>query len=119
MAWQAIVQRLPSMIADADLTDDQFRFVRVNDGADGNIVRSDDTDLPIGVLYNQPDTGEAVEIAVAGAVKVEAGENLDPGDHVGSLADGTAGEASNEECAIVLEGGDTGSIITVMLGIYD
>ncbi len=117
MAWEANVVRIPSMVAAADLTAGQYHFVAAS--AD-NTVNLSGNDRVLGVLYNDPDTGEAAEVATGGVVRVLAGEDITAGAHVGPNVGSTAGIGGNtdNECGICVLGGDNGSIISIQLGSF-
>lgn len=91
-----------SRVAGADLSSHQHKFVKVADDGDVELC-SAITDVPIGVLQNDPEAGEVCEIMVIGMSKVEAGEALDERDLIGTAADGQA--------EIVTPGSDTTQFI--------
>lgn len=74
--------------AGEDLSDKQFYFVK-RDG-DTYIACDAITDLPDGVLQNDPELGEPCYVIGFGGTKVVASEALSVGDLIGTAADGRA-----------------------------
>jgi len=75
--------------AGADLSSSQYNFVKLN--ASGKAVEcAAVTDLPVGVLQNNPISGQAAEIVVVGLTKVSSNAALAIGDQVGTSSDGQA-----------------------------
>lgn len=78
-----------SLSAGADLSAKQFYFVKLD--ASGNaVVCSGATDVPVGVLQNNPKSGQAAEIVVIGMTKVSSDAALSIGASIGTSADGQA-----------------------------
>jgi hypothetical protein len=75
--------------AGADLSSSQYYFVKLN--ASGKaVVCAGATDIPVGVLQNNPTSGQAAEIVVVGLTKVSSNAALAIGDLIGTSADGQA-----------------------------
>jgi len=75
--------------AGADLSSSQYNFVKLN--SSGKAVEcSAVTDKPVGVLQNNPTSGQAAEIVVVGLTKVSTNAALAIGDLVGTSSDGQA-----------------------------
>lgn len=75
--------------AGADLSAKQYYFVKLN--ADNQvIVCAAATDIPCGVLQNNPVSGDAAEICVVGETKVSGDADLDAGHLIGPSVDGQA-----------------------------
>lgn len=75
--------------AGADLSSSQYYFVKLN--ASGKaVVCSGATDIPVGVLQNNPTSGQAAEIVVVGLTKVSSNAALAIGDLIGTSSDGQA-----------------------------
>lgn len=75
--------------AAADLTAHQFRFVKLD--ANGKVVAiAAITDIPIGVLQNTPNVGQAAEVVVLGGTKVKASAAITLPALLGTAADGKA-----------------------------
>lgn len=77
-----------SIPAGADLSAKQYTFVKIS--GTGVIAVAAATDAPIGVLLNDPTTGETAAVAVSGVVKVKASAAIVAGVAVGTTATGTA-----------------------------
>jgi len=75
--------------AGADLSSSQYNFVKLN--SSGKAVEcAAVTDKPVGVLQNNPISGQAAEIVVVGLTKVSANAALAIGDLIGTSSDGQA-----------------------------
>ena len=78
-----------SLEAGADLSAKQYHFVKLD--ANGKaVVCSAATDKPVGVLQNNPTSGQAAEIVVVGLTKVSSDAALAIGDLIGTSGDGQA-----------------------------
>lgn len=78
-----------SLPAGADLRTKQFYFVKLN--TSGQVVAiAADTDVPIGVLQNEPNTGEAAIVMRLGVSKIVGGADLSIGNQIGTSATGKA-----------------------------
>jgi hypothetical protein len=78
-----------SFTAGADLSSAQYKFVKLD--ADGNVVvAAATTDRPIGVLQNDPASGEIAEVTIAGGTKVKAGGSVTVGNPLFTSASATA-----------------------------
>lgn len=92
MAVEGSQPLVDTRVAAADLSGHQFRFVKLD--ANGEVVAiSGATDLPYGVLQNDPGTGEAAELVLVGITKMSADVALTPGAVVSTSADGQAAVA--------------------------
>jgi hypothetical protein len=75
--------------AGEDLSSKQYYFVKLN--ATGKaIVCAGVTDKPVGVLQNDPTSGQAAEVVVVGLTKVSTNAALAIADLIGTSADGQA-----------------------------
>lgn len=75
--------------AGGDLSSSQFKFVKLN--SSGEVVDvAANTDQPIGVLQNNPASGGAASVMVAGVTKVQGDANLAKANNIGTSADGQA-----------------------------
>ena len=62
---------LASYVAAADLSANQYQFVKLD--SSGNVVAvAAVTDIPVGVLQNAPKSGQTAEVLVVGGTKVKA-----------------------------------------------
>jgi hypothetical protein len=76
--------------AGADLSSDQFKFVKLNANRQV-ILCAAATDVPIGVLQNKPDaSGKAAEVMMTGISKVNSDAALTAGNLIGTASDGQA-----------------------------
>lgn len=100
--------------AAADLRTHQYKFVEVTStGAVGLVADDGHAD---GVLLNDPNTGEAAIVGIAGVLKVKCGAAVTRGGNVASGANGAAkntdtGAAVN---GTALETGANGRIISII-----
>lgn len=78
-----------TLVAGADLSTHQYKFVKMN-GSGQAVLCTAVTDVPIGVLQNDPKSGQEAEITVIGGTKVKAGVALAIGDAIGTDATSTA-----------------------------
>jgi hypothetical protein len=89
MAYEASQPLKDTVVAAADLTAHQYKFVKLDtDGKLAAIAAA--TDIPYGVLQNKPDTGEEGEVVIIGITKIQADEALNENDVLGTSADGQA-----------------------------
>lgn len=91
MATEQHLFKLSGLVASADLRTHQFKFVKLYSTAGQVAAIAAATDLPIGVLQNKPNTGEACEIVCIGKTKLQADAALATiGTQIGTSADGQA-----------------------------
>ena len=89
MAYEYVdSQVVLSIPAGADLSAKQYTFVKIS--GTGVISVAAATDAPIGVLLNDPASGETAAVAVSGIVKIKASAAITAGAAVGTTATGTA-----------------------------
>lgn len=89
MAFEYVdTQSKISLAAGADLSSDQYYIVKLS-GA-GVVLCDDATDIPIGILQNDPESGETASVAVDGITKVVADEEISVGELIGVSAAGKA-----------------------------
>jgi hypothetical protein len=75
--------------AQVDLSAWQYRVVQL--GTTGTVDKADNvTDIPFGILQNDPTAGQSAIVATAGRSKCYAGETLVIGEIVSVKADGSA-----------------------------
>lgn len=75
--------------AGGDLSTKQYYFVKFS-AAKTVVVCTGTTDIPVGVLQNKPESGEAAVVRRFGRTKVIADAALTYDDQVGTSADGQA-----------------------------
>jgi len=78
-----------TFIAGASLTSSQYYFVKLS-AADTVVVCNGATDVPIGVLQNNPASGGAAEVMITGISKVSGDADLTVGNLIGTSGDGQA-----------------------------
>lgn len=87
MATENVNFSLPYDAA-SDLSDDQYKIVTIN--SSGNAALAGAGDYAVGVLQNDPKSGESAEVAVLGKSKVEAGGSISQGDQIAANSNGKA-----------------------------
>lgn len=109
-----------SIPAGADLSAKQFTFVKLS-GTDV-VSAAAATDIPVGVLLNDPTSGEVAAVAVSGVVKLKASAAIVAGVLVGTTSTGTAVTlvAGTDDTKFILgravtAAGAAGDIITVAI----
>jgi hypothetical protein len=106
--------------AGEDLSAKQYRFVKISSGK--AYACSGATDVPIGVLQNDPASGEEAAIVVIGGSKVVASAGINTGVKIGTDANGkadakTAGTDTTEYTVgqVILASGADGDILTAVI----
>jgi len=89
MAYQASQPLKITLEAAADLSAKQYHFVKVDSNGKAAACAAL-TDVPVGVLQNDPTAGQTAEIVVVGVSKVSSDAALNEGDLIGPSADGQA-----------------------------
>ena len=89
MAYEGPQIRIPGLTASASLTTKQYYFVKMS-GEKTVTVCAATTDKPIGVLQNNPASGEEATVCAIGVTKVSGDADLNYGDSIGTSADGEA-----------------------------
>jgi hypothetical protein len=89
MAYEAAQVKVGNWTASADLSTKQYHFVKMS-GDNTVTVCAAITDVPIGVLQNNPKSGQAAEVCVFGVTKVVADGVLAAGNRIGTSGDGQA-----------------------------
>lgn len=79
-----------SLEAGADLSAKQYYFVKIDSSTGKAVVCAAATDRPVGVLQNNPTSGQAAEIVVVGLTKVSSDAGLTIGNLIGTSGDGQA-----------------------------
>lgn len=94
MAVEGIQQCLPGLVAGADLSAKQYYFVKLTAAWTVDVCAAT-TDIPIGVLQNDPASGEEARVCVFGLTKVNSDAALAAGNLIGTAADGQAAAYAN------------------------
>ena len=114
MAYEIPVFDLGTLVAGADLSGDQYRWVKMGTaGTAGKVVLcSAAGEIPLGILQNCPRLGESASVRILGVSKVvmAIAEVLVAGDMVGTAATANAMKATTGQntAGMMLEAG-TGS----------
>lgn len=106
--------------AGEDLSTKQFRFVKISSGK--AVACDAATDAPIGVLQNNPASGEEAAIVVVGGSKVVASAGINAGvkigtNNVGKADAKTAGTDTTEYTVgqVILGSGADNDILTAVI----
>jgi len=78
-----------TLVAAADLSAKQYHFVTIDANGLAAVVAAD-TDRPVGVLQNAPDTGEDAEVLIVGGTKLVASAAVNEGAILGTASTGRA-----------------------------
>lgn len=121
MATEGAQPLKSSFIAGGDLSAKQYCFVKLS--ADKTVVVcAGATDVPVGVLQNNPVSGQTAEVCVIGETKVSGDADLDYGMLIGTSADGQAdrkipGTDTTEYVVGVVKTGNTaaGGVVTAFV----
>ncbi len=89
MAYEANLETVGTFTAAADLSSKQYHFVVLASASTVNVA-SAITNAPIGILQNNPESGQQAIVAVSGISKVVADGTLAAGNFIGTSADGQA-----------------------------
>lgn len=117
MAYKGALTSIPGAVAGADLSSSQFLFAVAN--SSGTFIVNTTAGGPVlGVIQDNPASGEAVNVAFSGVTKVVAGAAVAAGARVMSSAAGKAVTATstNNFRGVALEAATAdGDIITMLL----
>jgi len=80
---------LKNFEASADLSEKQYRIVKVSADNTANVVGGS-TDDAIGVLQGTPESGDSAAVATGGITKISTGATLSAGDLVTADSNGQA-----------------------------
>jgi len=90
MAYNSPSMEIGTLTAAADLSDKQFHFVKLASATTVNVCTAI-TDLPIGILLNNPDTaGDQCIVQIFGIAKVVADGTITAGRWMGTSSDSQA-----------------------------
>ena len=124
MATFGKYETIPGLVATGDLSSSQYLVVKASSTAGAvKVAATAATDAILGVLQNDPASGEAAEVAFSGICKVKAAASVTFGAPVTFNSTGQVKITTTDGDRIVgiaLEASDTaGDIIRLVLGIYD
>lgn len=89
MATEASQPLKDTRVAAANLTAKQYHIVKLDNTGKVDVC-SAITDVPYGVLQNNPNTDQEAEIVIIGITKIKADGTLDEGNLIGTSNDGQA-----------------------------
>ena len=89
MAYESPQVLVGTLTAAADLSAKQYHFVVLASATTVNVA-SAITNAPIGILQNNPESGEQAIVAISGISKVVADGTLAAGNFIGTSADAQA-----------------------------
>lgn len=103
-----------TLAAGADLSAKQFYFVEVN--SSGAAVLAGDGENAVGVLQNDPTSGNAATVGFFGVTKVKAGGTVTAGGFVASDTNGKAVTAATGDIILgtFLEGGVSNDLVSIL-----
>ena len=117
MAYVSENLRMGTVAAAADLRSHQWKLVKMTAG--GINICAAATDVPIGILANKPNIGEAALVDCLGTSKVEAGAAIAVGGTISTAADAQAVTSTTSGHIVVgqaLEAATAaGQVVTVFL----
>jgi hypothetical protein len=108
--------------ASADLSAKQYYFVKLSSETQVTVCGAV-TDKPIGVLQNNPESGEQAIVRCLGVSKVSADATLASGDVIGTSADGQAQpitlgtETTVHVCGQAIGAGASGTLQTAFINV--
>lgn len=99
---------LSGVVAGADLSSKMYCFVKVN--SSGNIVLCGDGEAAVGILQNDPASGEVCAVRYVGVTPVVLGSQANAGAVLASddQGRGVAASGSDAQLGVLLAGGATG-----------
>lgn len=77
-----------TLVAGADLSEKQYHFVKIDNGTGRAVIVSGATDRPVGVLQNNPTSGQEAEVLIVGGTKLAAGGTASAGQALFANASG-------------------------------
>ena len=89
MAYESPGTDIGTFTAAADLSAKQYHFVVLASATTVNVATAI-TNAPIGILQNDPESGEQAVVRISGVSKVVADGTLAAGNFIGTSADGQA-----------------------------
>ena len=89
MAYESPGLDLGTLTAAADLSSNQYYFVKLASATTGNVCTAI-TDLPIGILQNTPTSGQAADVRIFGISKASADGTITAGRWMGTSSDSQA-----------------------------
>lgn len=78
-----------TLVAGEDLSAKQYHFVKIDNGTGKAVAVSGATDNPIGVVQNNPASGQEAEVLISGGTKLKAGGSASAGEPLFASASAT------------------------------
>jgi len=119
MATEGGQLRVTGLVAGADLSAGQYRFVELS-AANTVTIANAITDNVIGVLQNNPTSGQSAEVVVFGRTKISADAAFAVGAQLSTSVDGQAqaAVATQHVCGMALEAASAADeIVSVFVNI--
>ena len=88
-AYEQSQLKIGTLKAYADLSAKQYHFVKMHSATQVTVCAAI-TDIPVGVLQNNPEAGEVAEVSFLGVTKLVADGTIAAGNSLGTSADGQA-----------------------------
>lgn len=111
---------IQAFTAGANLSAEQYKLVKF-DATNNSVVLCGNAEKPLGVLMNNPASGEIAEVAVQGGAKVKIASTMSTlSGSVASAASGVARAAVSGEWAIGTQQdtGVSGDIIPIIIDLH-
>lgn len=105
-------RQLVSMVAEADMRQDFFKFVKHGTTAEG-MLRADGSGQVIGVLNTKPIAGQPGAVGIAGKLRVRAGGTVAIGATVTTDANGLAVAGSTNVLGTAATAGVNGQLMEI------
>lgn len=104
-----------NLVAGADLSAKQYHAVKVD--ANGNMIAAGAGEVSVGILQDDPSTGQTGTVMVHGVTRAVYGATVAAGASLAADANGklVAAVAGNAVIGIALQGGVAGQLGTVLL----
>lgn len=114
---------LPGFVASSSLASSQWCPVKLSSTAGYVTACTANTDVALGILMNNPGTGEVAEIAVLGVVKAKAEAAVNAGSYVCPSTTGrvvTTTDANDDVLGVAVEAaGAAGDLVTIILAHFN
>jgi len=122
MAYESPGVDIGTFTAAADLSAKQYHFVILASSTTVNVATAI-TNAPIGILQNDPESGEQAVVRISGISKVVADGTLAAGNFIGTSADGQADQIGSGTDTTVymmgqcIEAASAGETTTMILNV--
>lgn len=90
MAFETPIFSLPgTLVAENDLSTSQYKFVEISNEGQVDVCDAA-TDMPVGVLQNDPSSGEQAQVMAIGVTKIQMDSSMAAGTCIRTSTDGQA-----------------------------